>query len=311
VDWNFDGLIDLICGEYDGTIHLFINVGTTANPVLIDSGLLQLGGSDLDAGLYSVPCTVDWNKDGLLDLVVGASDGKLRYYINDGTATAPHFSTEQFVQDGGAALDVGSRSAPCFADMDNDNLVDLVAGDSGGNILFFRNQGAPGAPSYSGSDSLGVAGKPIDVSSTSRPDVADWNEDGLLDLVSGGYLSVPQLFLGSIDISMLPELGVTSFTWSIPSQGGWIDFDVTVTNPHTVPLTLDFYTSAQSADEGFWGPLMDYRNATLNPGQQIVVTLHQYVPGGAPSGAYLFTVFLGDSSTWTFTNMSYLYLWKL
>lgn len=311
MDWNSDGLIDLISGENNGTVHLFINVGTASDPVLTDAGLVYVGGAAIDVGSYSMPCTVNWNNDRPFDLVVGDSEGRLRYYINDGTVGNPHFSTEQLVQDGGADLDVGGRSAPCVADMDGNGLFDLVVGDSVGNILLFRNQGVPGSPQFSGSVALGVTGAPINVSYTARPDVTDWNDDGLLDLVSGGFLGVPQLYLGSGSQIALPEVDVVTLTWYVPPQGGWVDFEVTVTNPNNTPVTFDFFTTVQCSSVGFRGPLMNHQNLTLGPGQQGQATLHQYLPGPAPSDMYLFTVFLGQSATWTFTNLEYFSVLKM
>ena len=53
------------------------------------------------------------------------NDGKLKYYRNVGTATAPSF---QYVSDLGG-IDVGSENAPAAADFDGDGLVDLVVGN--------------------------------------------------------------------------------------------------------------------------------------------------------------------------------------
>ncbi len=60
---------------------------------------------------------------GELDLVFGNSDGSLTYIENTGTSTAP-----VFVQRTGSAnpfdgIDVGSDSAPAFADIDGDSTL--------------------------------------------------------------------------------------------------------------------------------------------------------------------------------------------
>jgi hypothetical protein len=64
---------------------------------LSSSGNVQSGGSDISVTGYSTPSYVDWNNDGKLDLLVGEgggvySVGKVRVYLNVGTASNPEFS---------------------------------------------------------------------------------------------------------------------------------------------------------------------------------------------------------------------------
>ena len=72
--------------------------------------LVQAGGINVDVPGYSVPSFVHWNDDGLKDLVVGqgsgTSSGKVRVYLNTGTASDPQFSTYFFAQSGGSDLTV-------------------------------------------------------------------------------------------------------------------------------------------------------------------------------------------------------------
>ena len=70
--------------------------------------LVQAGGSAIDVPGYSVPAYVDWDGDGLTDLVVGqgpsASVGMVRIYLNGGSPLDPQFSTFFFAQSEGADL---------------------------------------------------------------------------------------------------------------------------------------------------------------------------------------------------------------
>ncbi len=72
--------------------------------------LVQAGGSAIAVPGYSVPAYVDWDGDGLTDLVVGqgpgAFVGKVRVYLNEGSPLDPQFSTFFFAQSGGADLAV-------------------------------------------------------------------------------------------------------------------------------------------------------------------------------------------------------------
>lgn len=68
--------------------------------------LVTAGGVEIDVPGYSVPSLVDWNSDGLPDLMVGegTTTGKVRVYVNDGDADAPHFSSYSYVQSLGSDL---------------------------------------------------------------------------------------------------------------------------------------------------------------------------------------------------------------
>jgi len=60
------------------------------------------GPINVDVG-HSAPFVVDWNRDGLPDLLVGQfGGGKLRIYINTGTATEPKYGKHEVFQAGGA-----------------------------------------------------------------------------------------------------------------------------------------------------------------------------------------------------------------
>ncbi len=83
---------------------------TVLSPATVPAALLNLGpeqivlagGSDLTVPGYSVPCYTDFDSDGLKDLLVGEGgsgfNGKIRVYLNSGSATAPQFSSFSYVQ---------------------------------------------------------------------------------------------------------------------------------------------------------------------------------------------------------------------
>ncbi len=299
--------MDLISGEYDGTVHTFINVGTASDPILTYMGRVQVDGSDLTVEYYSDPAIMDWNGDGLFDLLVGGGDGYVRLFINDGSPGLPHFSTMEYVQDGASNLNVDRDAGPDIADLDGDGLQDLIIGEFDGYVRFYRNQGTPGNPYFSGYTNLTYSGEEIDVSYYSRPCVVDWNNDGGLDLLLGHFLSAPTLYLNDPEKVLIADLSVNyTGPWNLPPTGGNISFDATVSNPNNQPITFDFYVCAQNAPIGFWGPVMNYQGITLGAGRAVTRSFSQYVPGGAPAGLYDCSVFIGNSANWQFLQREWI-----
>ncbi len=81
-DVNGDGVKDLVSGSTDGRLFAFLNVGSTFAPVW--SASVELSGVDgaldLEGTQRSRPFACDYNSDGATDLLVGASDGAVRYF---------------------------------------------------------------------------------------------------------------------------------------------------------------------------------------------------------------------------------------
>lgn len=186
MDWNSDGKKDIITGERNGYIRIYLNTGSDASPSFTGFSYLQVGGSTFQC-LSSKPDIVDWNNDGKKDVLCGEDNGRVYLLINTGTDGNPVFATSNFVQNGAADLDVGSRSSPAVVDWNADGKKDLLVGETGGRIYYFENTGTDDNPTFNGSVLLTAGGSTIDVSSYSRPAVADWDNDGMFDIICGCY----------------------------------------------------------------------------------------------------------------------------
>lgn len=205
VYWDGDDCKDLLIGRSDGKVEIFINIGIDSDPNFDGGTLLQVGQpglkTNITVGGRATPCVVDWNNDGKKDLVVGAIDGKIHIYINEGTDTLPDFRVKTFAQAEGSDLDIGSRSSPVVMDLDRDGKKDILTGNTGGELLFYSNKGTDGDPNFSGYELVKSDGVAIHLpnSPRSRPFVCDWTGDGYPDVligVSDGkvhlYESIPQ-----------------------------------------------------------------------------------------------------------------------
>jgi len=208
VYWDGDARKDLLVGQADGTVKIFLNVGTEESPTFDAGTTVKVGydGSekDLYVGARATPTFVDWDNDNKTDLVVGALDGKIHIYLNCGCggAVPPHFWYSQpsgsFAQENGNDLVVPSwRSSPVILDLDGDGKKDLLTGDTNGQLLFYSNVGTDEDPNFSGYSCVESNGVPIDLpgSPRSRPFVCYWTGDGYFGPTDG----YPDVLIGASD----------------------------------------------------------------------------------------------------------------
>jgi len=102
-------------------------------------------------------CPVDWDADGDFDLLIGDSgQGGLYVRMNEGTAQAPKFASENVpVVAGDRPAHIRSLvSDSQVVDWNEDGLFDIVLGGLGGGIYLLENSGDSGAPKFSGIETL-------------------------------------------------------------------------------------------------------------------------------------------------------------
>jgi len=217
--WDADERKDLIVGQADGTVKVFLNIGTDSDPVFDAGQMIKVGsaGANLDVGARATPTPLDWDNDDRKDLVVGALDGKIHIYLNCGCGgeIPPSFNysnpTGIFAQEDGSDLVVPSkRSSPVILDLDGDGNKDLLTGNTDGQLLFYRNIGTDTNPSFSGYSLIESSGLPIDLpgSSRSRPFICYWTGDGHF----GPIDAYPDVLIGADDGKVhlyrgIPEIG--------------------------------------------------------------------------------------------------------
>ncbi len=135
------------------------------------------------------------------DLIIGG-ESAMYYYRFMGTTSegAPLYSDPMPVLQRNAPLYGGSLTVPNVVDWDGDGALDIVAGNSEGRLLFFKNHGTDMQPDFARSVELCAGGSPILLRPGYHvvqgpfeaswgylcPTVCDWNGDGLLDVVVSG-----------------------------------------------------------------------------------------------------------------------------
>ena len=208
-DVNNDGQKDLLVSPFDPSLtkgknyessSLYLNNGTTAQPSysLVSKSFLQDQMLDLGSGAY--PVFFDYNKDGLMDLLVGNygySDtciytpanglqctftAKVALLLNTGTLTKPVF---RLVDRNVAHLDSLKMQSliPSVADMDGDGDLDLICGNSAGRLVYCENTATAGqTPVFKLID---TEWQSIDAGDFTAPQLIDLDQDGLIDIVCG------------------------------------------------------------------------------------------------------------------------------
>ncbi len=234
-DWDADGDQDLLVGGGYGWPRIVINDGTRTRPafrrpekILADgqpirfvrNALLGQPGNSHDMG-YPLPIFVDWDNDGLKDLVFPNETNRIYWYKNNGTPKKPAFgairqilcdgypdSPELRSQSNARANSPKSnngvyplekerpfmwRTGAAIADFNGDGLNDLITHDGAMRVATLFAQ-------YLDRDSVLrlrkdrvlklVDGRPINDAIVDRRShwtesfrVVDWNSDGVHDLI--------------------------------------------------------------------------------------------------------------------------------
>lgn len=143
VDWDNDNDLDILIGSFDGEIWLRLNEGDRANPVF-STQCIRIENSDgpLKVFAHAHPVIADWNRDGLWDLIVGAADGSVVWYENQGVLGLPQFgASETLVRAASPNKNLvqilqvdqvpqpGVRAQLCVTDYNGDGWLDLLVGD--------------------------------------------------------------------------------------------------------------------------------------------------------------------------------------
>lgn len=172
-DLDNDGDADMLLGKWDGKLSYYRNDGgSSANFVLIDEFYQQI-----DIGNNSAPAFADIDNDGDEDLFIGEFSGNIDFYRNDGPPQSPVFNLDTILY---AGIDVGLYCAPVFADIDNDNDLDLLVGSESSGMLFYRNAGTPNLADFVAEGEI-LLPRPV----RGTPHLIDMDGDGDLDLLSG------------------------------------------------------------------------------------------------------------------------------
>jgi hypothetical protein len=126
-DWDGDGLKDLIIGHSRSELVLYMNTGKKGEPRFGPPRKIEPEKDPLP--VRPSPLLVDWDGDGVQDLLVGSENGEIFFYRNEGTEKKPSFLKGVKLESGGKVIKKGTRARIDVADWNSDGKLDLLLGD--------------------------------------------------------------------------------------------------------------------------------------------------------------------------------------
>ena len=217
LDLNGDGIMDVTSGQYTGGyINFYEGVGKNAFQFKEGVNILQPELED-EATRKNMKWWmrtanfIDYDGDGDYDMVWGNVHAEVYYAENIGTRTAYKFANSVPLTMDGHPIYVDGKSDPFPVDWDGDGIIDLLVAAESSDVLFFKGKKKggtdfePGVSIWTGRkltpgvkpnfknemDALAALGEQCPYPGyRTRLGVADWNNDGKLDLLVGNCFKV-------------------------------------------------------------------------------------------------------------------------
>jgi len=189
VDWDGDGDLDVLVGNNSNRIAYFERDGAGFKPML---PLRHDNGERFS--FRAQPSAVDWNGDGLLDLIAGSSIGinrntgpdiaislYLRYRAPSGELRLGPPQTLRSVEGAELRTPIPYHHGFTAVDWDADGDLDIFASEKS-HVVLYRNEGGRFRR-----EAVRVYGEPLTISHhETSVRAVDWDKDGQLDLLLGG-----------------------------------------------------------------------------------------------------------------------------
>ena len=266
-DFDRDGDLDLLCGEFLDGFTYFLNTGSRAEPKYTAGRRLYSGEHPLAMDLEMiVPVALDWDEDGDSDLIVGDEDGRVALVEHTGKIVngLPQFLAPRYFQQEADDVKFGALATPHGFDWDGDGDQDILCGNTAGYIGFIENLSGPNVarPKWGAPQLLAAAGETIRIQAGSNGSIqgpceakwgytvltaADWDHDQLPDLIVNSIWGRVVWYrnVGSRTSPRLEAARAIEVQWpAAPPKPAWNWWDPTaqelVTQWRTTPVATDW-----------------------------------------------------------------------
>ncbi|MGB7324778.1 MAG: VCBS repeat-containing protein [Rubripirellula sp.] len=271
-DFDGDGDLDLLCGEFLDGFTYFQNIGSRQTPdYAAGQKLVGENGQPLTMHLQMItPTAIDWDRDGDVDLIVGDEDGRVAFITNTGRLRdgLPVFAAPAYFRQQADTLKFGALATPFAYDWDADGDQDILCGNTAGEIGFFENLGAGpnGMPKWNAPKLLEVkqgegareafrvmAGQGGSIQGPCEAkwgyttlSVADWDGDGDGDIIYNSILSRVGMLIRDSTSLLTDTVFDTGLSESPPSWYWWqTKSSSALTQWRTTPVAIDFDGDSQ------------------------------------------------------------------
>jgi hypothetical protein len=155
-DLDHDGQAELIVGEANGNLNLFMNTGVPGNPLFVpvtDSlGKVNVTNPALSWYGYSTPCFLR-DSEGTTQLIIGTEEGRIRWYDgidgNIGGSFTERTGLWSAISATPADTLIGWHTSPAAGYLTGGETLDIISGNFSGGLNFISKRPAPVIiPSY-------------------------------------------------------------------------------------------------------------------------------------------------------------------
>ena len=179
-DLNNDGRVDALAAGANGTINYYQNNGTKTSPLFIPKigAANPLNGVVVPNGVLGL---ADLNKDKRVDVVLGTTNGTIKYYLNTGSAEQPQFTEQIGTANPFNGINVGNTSAPVLVDLAPNDSTDLVVTAADSSIKYYKGSNTVNTVTFT--EKTGTANPFANLQGQLA--FADLDKDGDLDVTAG------------------------------------------------------------------------------------------------------------------------------
>lgn len=174
-DLDGDGLLDLLVGEEDGNINHYVQDNFDSYAFSLETSTF----SGVDVGEWSAPSITDLGGNGMLDIMIGAGDGKLIHLMQMVPNSTIFVLANPFFN----SITVDNHAVPTFTDLEGDGRIDMLIGEYNGEIHHYEQEGINSNTFTFRTSSFNS----IDVGHESKPIFTDIDGDGMHDMLIGEY----------------------------------------------------------------------------------------------------------------------------